>query len=291
MEKLCLLFGISRQAYYQYNNYVTALYLEQELVLQEVIKIRTSHKRIGGRKLFAMLESFMISHQIKMGRDAFLNLLSINKLLVKKRKTRIITTQSLHWLRKYKNKIKNFTPTEANQLYVSDITYWKIGEGNAYISLITDAFSHKVVGYNIAESLKATESIKALKMAISNLNTVDYNLIHHSDRGAQYCCGEYVKLLLDNKIEISMTENGDPLENAIAERINGILKGEYLECYDIETFEEAEKLLHSVIKLYNEERPHMSIGNLTPSKVHDNNIITSKLWKNYWKKREEILVE
>lgn len=291
MEKLCLLFGISRQAYYQYNNYVTALYLEQELVLQEVIKIRTSHKRIGGRKLFAMLESFMISHQIKMGRDAFLNLLSINKLLVKKRKTRIITTQSSHWLRKYKNKIKNFTPTEANQLYVSDITYWKIGEGNAYISLITDAFSHKVVGYNIAESLEATESIKALKMAINSLNTVEYNLIHHSDRGTQYCCGEYVKLLLDNKIEISMTENGDPLENAIAERINGILKGEYLECYDIETFEEAEKLLHSVIKLYNEERPHMSIGNLTPSKVHDNNIITSKLWKNYWKKREEILVE
>ena len=287
MEKLCLLFGISRQAYYQYNNYVTALYLEQELVLQEVIKIRTSHKRIGGRKLFAMLESFMISHQIKMGRDAFFNLLSINKLLVKKRKTRIITTQSSHWLRKYKNKIKNFTPTEANQLYVSDITYWKIGEGNAYISLITDAFSHKVVGYNIAESLEATESIKALKMAISNLNTVDYNLIHHSDRGAQYCCGEYVKLLLDNKIEISMTENGDPLENAIAERINGILKGEYLECYDIETFEEAEKLLHSVIKLYNEERPHMSIGNLTPSKVHDNNIITRKIWKNYWKKRDQ----
>lgn len=221
----------------------------------------------------------------------FFNLLSINKLLVKKRKTRIITTQSSHWLRKYKNKIKNFTPTEANQLYVSDITYWKIGEGNAYISLITDAFSHKVVGYNIAESLEATESIKALKMAISNLNTVDYNLIHHSDRGAQYCCGEYVKLLLDNKIEISMTENGDPLENAIAERINGILKGEYLECYDIETFEEAEKLLHSVIKLYNEERPHMSIGNLTPSKVHDNNIITRKIWKNYWKKREEIFVE
>ena len=291
MEKLCLLFGISRQAYYQYNNYVTALYLEQELVLQEVIKIRTSHKRIGGRKLFAMLESFMISHQIKMGRDAFLNLLFINKLRVKKRKTRIITTQSSHWLRKYKNKIKNFTPTEANQLYVSDITYWKIGEGNAYISLITDAFSHKVVGYNIAESLEATESIKALKMAINSLNTVEYNLIHHSDRGTQYCCGEYVKLLLDNKIEISMTENGDPLENAIAERINGILKGEYLECYDIETFEEAEKLLHSVIKLYNEERPHMSIGNLTPSKVHDNKIITSKLWKNYWKKREEILVE
>jgi transposase InsO family protein len=219
-----------------------------------------------------------------MGRDAFFNLLSVNKLLVKKRKTRIITTQSSHWLRKYKNMIKNFTPTEANQLYVSDITYWKIGSGHVYISLITDAFSHKIVGYNLAQTLEAVESIKALEMALNNLKSNEYRLIHHSDRGVQYCCVEYVKLLQDNKIEISMTENGDPLENAIAERINGILKGEYLECYDIETFEEAEKLLHSVIKLYNEERPHMSIGNLTPMKVHDNNIITNKLWKNYWEK-------
>lgn len=291
MEKLCLLFGISRQAYYQYNKYVTSCYLEQEIVLKEVIQIRSKHKCMGGRKLYTLLDSFMINHQIKMGRDAFFNLLSANKLLIKKRKTRIFTTQSSHWLRKYKNKIKNFTPTEANQLYVSDITYWKIGSGHVYVSLITDAFSHKVVGYNLAQTLEAVESIKALEMSLSNLKTKDYKLIHHSDRGVQYCCGEYVKLLQDNNIEISMTENGDPLENAIAERINGILKGEYLECYDIETFEEAKKLLHAVINLYNDERPHMSIGNLTPNYVHDNNLITNKLWKNYYQKKEEMLQE
>lgn len=291
MEKLCLLFGISRQAYYQYNKYVTIYYLEQEIVLKEVIQIRSKHKCMGGRKLYTLLDSFMINHQIKMGRDAFFNLLSANKLLIKKRKTRIFTTQSSHWLRKYKNKIKNFTPTEANQLYVSDITYWKIGSGHVYVSLITDAFSHKVVGYNLAQTLEAVESIKALEMSLSNLKTKDYKLIHHSDRGVQYCCGEYVKLLQDNNIEISMTENGDPLENAIAERINGILKGEYLECYDIETFEEAKKLLHAVINLYNDERPHMSIGNLTPNYVHDNNLITNKLWKNYYQKKEEMLQE
>lgn len=291
MEKLCLLFGISRQAYYQYNKYVTIYYLEQEIVLKEVIQIRSKHKCMGGRKLYTLLYSFMINHQIKMGRDAFFNLLSANKLLIKKRKTRIFTTQSSHWLRKYKNKIKNFTPTEANQLYVSDITYWKIGSGHVYVSLITDAFSHKVVGYNLAQTLEAVESIKALEMSLSNLKTKDYKLIHHSDRGVQYCCGEYVKLLQDNNIEISMTENGDPLENAIAERINGILKGEYLECYDIETFEEAKKLLHAVINLYNDERPHMSIGNLTPNYVHDNNLITNKLWKNYYQKKEEMLQE
>ena len=252
--------------------------------------IRTNHKRMGGRKLYQLLEPFMASHRIKMGRDAFFNLLSFNKLLVRKRKTRIITTQSSHWLRKYKNKIKHFTPPGPNQLYVSDITYWQTAYGNLYISLITDAYSHKIVGYNLATTLEALESIKALKMALNNLKTDSYNLIHHSDRGAQYCCGAYVKLLQDKAVEISMTESGDPLDNAIAERINGILKGEYLECYDIETFEEAEKLLHAVVNLYNNERPHMSIGNLTPNNVHDNSLVTKKLWKIIIKKKEEILV-
>lgn len=245
---------------------------------------------MGVRKLYEVIEPFMLNHQIKMGRDALFNLLSINKLLIRRRKTRITTTQSSHWLRKYKNKIRNFTPKKPNHLYVCDITYWKIGIGHVYISLITDVFSHKIVGYNLAKTLDALESLKALQMALSNLETIPCDLIHHSDRGVQYCSGEYVKLLQDNKIEISMTENGDPLENAVAERINGILKGEYLECYVIETFEEAEILLKSVINLYNDERPHMSIGNLTPNNVHTNNLVTSKLWKNYWVKKEETII-
>lgn len=244
---------------------------------------------MGTRKLYEVLEPFMLNHQIKMGRDALFDLLSSNKLLVRKRKTRIFTTQSSHWLRKYPNKIRHFTPNRPNQLYVSDITYWKIGSGHVYISLITDAFSRKIVGFNLAKTLEAIESIKALKMALNDLDTIPFNLIHHSDRGVQYCCRDYVKLLQDFKIEISMTENGDPLENAIAERINGILKGEYLECYDVDTFEEAEILLKKVINLYNEERPHMSIGNLIPKNVHDNELKTNRLWKNYYSKKEEIV--
>jgi len=157
-----------------------------------------------------------------------------------------------------------------DELYVSDITYWKIGHGHVYISLITDAYSHKIVGFDVSESLEATGSLRALQMALSAFLKAERHLqlIHHSDRGIQYCCAKYVKLLNDYNIQISMTENGDPLDNAIAERVNGILKEEYLECYQVESIKEAKVLLAQVIKLYNEQRPHMSIGNLAPEKVH-----------------------
>lgn len=244
------------------------------------------HPRIGGRKLFNLLQSFLMDHQIKMGRDALFELLSENNLLIKKRKKTVKTTNSYHWYQKYKNKIKNYTPKQSNQLWVSDITYWKINSGFVYLSLITDAFSHKVVGYNLGATLEAIECIKALQMAISSLEKVEEGLIHHSDRGAQYCCSEYVLLLGDNNIDISMTENGDPLENAVAERMNGILKEEYLECYQVDTIEQAKVLLDSVIKLYNEERPHNSIGNLNPTQVHESNMKTEKSWKNYYKTKE-----
>lgn len=233
----------------------------------------------------------MFEHQIKMGRDGLFNLLSINNLLVKKRKRRIHTTNSFHWLHKYPNLIKEFVPTASNQLWVSDITYWKINSGNLYISLITDAFSHKIVGYQVAETLAAIESVQALKMALSALQTPIKQLIHHSDRGIQYCSSEYVKLLQDNNIKISMTENGDPLENALAERVNGILKDEYLECYSIANINEAKMLIDSVVKLYNDERPHMSIGNMVPSDVHTNNYITERLWKNYYQKKQVIEIK
>ncbi len=240
---------------------------------------------MGTRKLYEVLEPFMLMHQIKMGRDALFDLLSKNNLLIRKRRTRVFTTQSSHWLRKYPNLIRDFIPNSVNQLYVSDITYWKINTGYLYISFITDVYSHKIVGYNLAKTLEAIESIKALKMALKSLKSIPSDLIHHSDRGVQYCSNEYVKLLQNNHIKISMTENGDPLENAIAERVNGILKDEYLECYTVDNFEDAEKLLSSVVKLYNEERPHMSIGYLTPNNVHENNIITTKSWKNYYIKK------
>jgi len=234
----------------------------------------------------------MLEHQIKMGRDALFDLLSSNYLLVRKRKRRIQTTQSSHWLRKYPNLISGFVPTGPNQLWVSDITFWKINGGHVYISLITDAYSHKVVGYHVAETLEAVESVQALKMALSGLFMEPdghFQLIHHSDRGVQYCSFEYVKLLKDNNIQISMTENGDPLENALAERLNGILKDEYLNDSPVTSMKEARKVLARIIGLYNEDRPHMSIGNLCPSLVHEQKIHTERLWKNYYKRNPTIV--
>lgn len=231
----------------------------------------------------------MLEHQIKLGRDGLFNLLSMNNLLVRRRKRKVHTTNSFHWLHKYSNLINGFVPTASNQLWVSDITYWKIGSGHVYISLITDAFSHKIVGYQVAETLAAIESVQALKMALLTLQNLKVQLIHHSDRGIQYCSSEYVKLLQDNDIQISMTENGDPLENALAERMNGILKDEYLECYSVDNINEAKLLLASVIKLYNEERPHLSIGNMTPEQVHQSGHKGKKLWKNYYAEKRKIL--
>lgn len=239
---------------------------------------------MGGRKLYELLGPFMLEHQIKMGRDALFDLLAANHLLVRRRKRRVHTTNSFHWLRKYPNLAKGFVPVKANQLWVSDITYWKTRTGFLYISLITDAFSHKIVGCQVAGTLEAVACVKALEMAIKDQNQPIEGLIHHSDRGIQYCSSGYVKLLQDNNIQISMTENGDPLENAIAERINGIIKEEYLDFYQVNNLAEAEGLLKQVVRLYNDERPHMSIGNLVPSQVHLTNQKTEKLWKNYYSK-------
>jgi len=287
LAKLCKWFGITRQAYYQNNWIVIDNSIEEELILKEVKNIRKLHPRMGTRKLYVKLQDFMQEHQIKKGRDALFDLFATNNLLVKKRKRKVHTTNSFHWLKKYPNLIKEFVPSKANQLWVSDITYWKILNGQfLYISLITDAFSHKIVGFHLADSLAAIETVKALDMAIYELDNKEYELIHHSDRGVQYCSGDYVNKLSKNKINISMTENGDPYENAIAERINGILKDEYLFNYKVNSMIDAVDKLNEAVSLYNKERPHNSIGNLTPELVHNKNIKTEKLWKNYYQKQE-----
>lgn len=296
LAKLCGWFGITRQAYYQNNWEGISSSIEEELVIQQVKNIRKNHRKIGTRKLYEMIQPYLLEHQIKMGRDALFNMLSANHLLVRKRKRRIQTTNSNHWLRMYPNLIRAFVPTAPNQLWVSDITYWKINkEKHVYISFITDAYSHKIVGYQVAETLEAIESVKALQKALSAFKGAEslLNLIHHSDRGIQYCSHAYVKLLQNYDIKISMTENGDPLENAIAERINGIIKGEYLENYQVQNIKQAKKLLKAVVNLYNNERPHMSIGNLTPNKIHQstNKIKIEKLWKNYYQKKPILVNE
>ena len=288
LSRVCWLFGLTRQAYYQSLHIAEFVEIEQELVIKEVIRIRKSHPRIGTRKLYIMKEGFMLEHQIKIGRDSLFDLLAQHHLLVRVRKRKVSTTQSHHWLKKYPNLIKNFVPTAPNQLYVNDITYWRIEIGFVYISFITDAYSHKIVGYYLSETLEAKASICALKMALSGIEK-GIGLIHHSDRGFQYCSEKYVAILEDYQIQISMTENGDPLENAVAERVNGILKGEYLENYVVENFQQANELLEAVVKLYNQERPHMSIGNIVPEKVHSMELEKGeKKWKNYYQKKEVV---
>jgi putative transposase len=285
---LCSWFGVTRQAYYQSKNRLLIELIGQEILMAEINTIRKDHKRLGGRKLFFMLEGFMENHQIKMGRDAFFDLLRDHNLLIKQRKRYHVTTNSNHWMKKYPNLIKDLEPLGSNHIWVSDITYWKTKAGHFYISFITDAYSRKIVGYHVADTMEAVESVAALKMAIMRLNPEVTGLIHHSDRGSQYCSSTYVGTLSKRGIKISMTENGDPLENAIAERINGIIKGEYLFDYEIKTLFKAKEVLKSVVKLYNEERPHSSISNATPSQVHDNNIDIEikRLWKNYYQTRQ-----
>lgn len=228
---------------------------------------------MGGRKLFVKLEAFLAEHQIKLGRDAFFDLLQRNSLLVRRKKRRVYTTQSFHWFRKYPNKIKEMKHASApNQIWVSDITYWKIeSQKNIYISLITDSYSRKIVGYHAAETLETVETIQALQQALKDLKTKPIGLIHHSDRGIQYCSNEYVDLLKQNQVEISMTENGDPYENALAERVNGILKEEYLNDYRVDTIDQAKLALKLAVDLYNNDRPHLSCNYHTPQYMHTSN--------------------
>lgn len=266
--RLCRLLGITAQAYYQHFTDQSYQQTMHKVVLGQVYKIRDRHPRMGGRKIYRMMQSFLHEHQIKMGRDALFKLLEVNNLLVVRRKRKMLTTNSLHHFHKYPNLIKECIPERTNQLWVSDITYWKINSGYVYVSLITDAYSRKIVGHHVARTLEATGTVQALKMALRTIPMKPISLIHHSDRGLQYCCKQYTQLLHDNEIQISMTENGDPYENALAERVNGILKEEYLNEYSVSNLNQAKVILDSVVRLYNEERPHMSCGYQTPENIH-----------------------
>lgn len=180
LGRLCWLLGITRQAFYQHLWHRQDVNTEQSLVLSEVRRLREEHPAIGTRKRQVLLEPFLLSHQIKMGRDTLFDLLSENKLLVRKRKRSIRTTQSHHWLKKYTNLIKGWHPLKPSQLWVADITYVPVKNQFLYLSLITDAYSHKVMGYHIAESLEAVHTTKALQMALQN-EKITQGLIHHSD--------------------------------------------------------------------------------------------------------------
>lgn len=279
LGRLCGLFDKSRQAFYKRQQVIYEQAIEEHFILSQVQGIRKRQPRIGGRKLLVKLEEI----GIQMGRDALFDILRQNGLLVRRRRNGVRTTNSSHWLRKYPNLIRHFEPMRPNQLWVSDITYLETTEGFLYLFLITDACSKKIVGWSIADNLDADNAVEALQMALRSMKSDCSGLIHHSDRGVQYCSDKYVKLLNRHQIRISMTENGDPLENAIAERVNGILKDEWL--YEMGKMSKAamQKVVPQIIQIYNNERPHLSLNMLTPAVAHQLEDRMRRLWKNYYK--------
>lgn len=280
LSVLCRLLGRTRQAYYGHFRETEREAIGAHLVLSEVSRIRTVQKRIGVRKLHHMLAAFKEEHSLRMGRDAFFDLLREHHLLVRKRRSRKPrTTFSCYWMKRHPNLAKEFVPTSSNQLWVSDITYVRLKEGFAYLSLVTDAYSRKIVGFCLSRDLTARGCVAALRMALAN-NPETNGLIHHSDRGLQYYSTRYMKLLDASGIRVSMSEKSDPLENAIAERVNGILKQELLE-KRFDGFEAADRAVADAVSTYNNVRPHLSIDMLTPAEAHVQNGPLKRLWKNY----------
>lgn len=250
---------------------------EAEIIIRTVEDIREEQPRIGVRKLQVKLQQTLDKHGIRIGRDGLFDLLREFNMLVKTRRYKHYATNSNHQFYKYPNIIKEVELTNSNQLWVSDITYIDTGSKFSYLFLITDAFSRKIVGYYLSDNYSVEGGIKALKMALA-ANKVQPGLIHHSDRGVQYCCKEYTAVLMKKKAIISMTENSNPYENAIAERVNGILKTELLQS-EYESHQQAVRSVNKAIEIYNTQRPHMSIGLLTPQQAHQQQGNIKKLWK------------
>ena len=282
LSRLCSLSGKSRQSYYKRSLVQEEKPLKEELIVQQVIGYRRLQPRIGGKKLFILMRPFIRQHQLKIGRDAFITVLRKYGLLNKRRRGKPQTTDSNHWMKKYPDLIKEWAPTASDQLWVSDITYLELCDEDAFLSLVTDSYSRKIVGFHVSKSLKAAGCIQALQMAVSGRSKIN-GLIHHSDRGAQYCCGEYVNALKSCEINISMTQSGNPRDNAIAERVNGILKMELLEPIfaDLDT---ARAAVITAVNTYNYLRPHSSISMLTPALVHGRALKIKRHWKNCFKK-------
>lgn len=272
--------GYTPQAYHKHNKRAFIEHHNEGLILHEIDSIRKHQPRCGGRKLFIELQPFFTKHRISMGRDKFFDLLKRNKLLVRKTKRNTYTTMSKHHYRRYTNLVKGFSPVKAHELWVSDITYIPLKERFAYLFLITDAYSRKIVGYHVSDDMKVSSATVALKQALAQ-KPPETIVIHHSDRGIQYCSNEYVRLLNEANAMISMTESGDPLENAIAERVNGILKTELISsCYsDIHA---ASIHISRCITIYNYRRRHSSLNWQIPAVVHEQKGPQIRRWKNYY---------
>ncbi len=280
---MCRLFGKTRHALYDHLWRKQDANVKEDIVLQLVQNIRMKLPRIGTRKLLFLLQPELTSHGIDIGRDALFDLLAEHKMLIRQRKTKIITTDSRHWMRKYSNLIQNLVITRPEQVWVSDITYIRMKNQWGYLSMITDAFSRKIMGISFRNDMLAQGCVDALTMALSNRQYRYHQLIHHSDRGSQYCCKQYIDLLNSAGITVSMTEKGDPYENALAERMNGIIKNEFNLYSSAVTFDETYQLIVQSVDAYNNLRPHSSCDYLTPAKAHNESTTLKKRWKKYEK--------
>ena len=274
----CTLFGIDRQVYYRKIKRRIIQQDKAKSVVKMVVEIRKQMPRIGSKKLYYLLNQDLKT--LKIGRDKFIDILRANHLLIVPKRSYHITTNSHHRFRKHKNKLLDLQINKPEQVWVSDITYIGKREKPCYLSLITDAYSKKIMGYNVSNNLNTESSLVALRMALKKRENKGNPLIHHSDRGLQYCANEYQKLLSKNEIQPSMTQNSDPYENAVAERINGILKQEF----NIDKYNKDLVIMKQIIKetvaIYNEKRPHLSNHMLTPNQMHKQDKLKMKTYKN-----------
>lgn len=262
----CGLFGVNRQVYYRRKK---ASERKQEIadrVVQMVMEVRQQMPRLGTRKLYYLLESQL--NDIRVGRDKLFAILKANHMLIKSKRSYRVTTNSHHRFHKHKNLIESLAPVRPEQIWASDITYIGNRGNHRYLALVTDTYSKKIVGYDLSTSLGTDGAIRALKMGLKQRLYKEQKLIHHSDRGFQYCCDDYQEILTKKKVQCSMTESYDPYANAVAERVNGILKQEFqLEDYNVE-LSVMKDLVRNSVDIYNQKRPHYSCNMKTPEQMH-----------------------
>jgi len=271
------LFGVNRQVYYRSKKSAQKKQEVAKNVVALVREVRQQMPRIGTRKLYYLLEDQL--KELDVGRDKLFTILGANHMLIKPARSYRKTTDSYHRYHKHKNLIAQVSPSRPEQVWASDITYLGSHGNYQYLALVTDAYSKKIVGYDVSASLNADGAIKALKMGLRQRAYKEKELIHHSDRGYQYCCDEYQNILKNRNVRCSMTESYDPYANAVAERVNGILKQEFLlDKYNVK-LPLMKQLVSNSIQIYNQQRPHYSCNMKTPEQMHKQAQIKIKTYK------------
>ena len=278
LSGVCRQLGYSKQAYYQSLCRQKTRNDPRQQVKGQVLSVRHLLPQLGTRKLYQLLEEDFKRQGIKVGRDKLFRLLREESLLVARKRKYVRTTDSRGWMRQYPDLAKGLEPARPEQLWVADITYLSTQQGYGYLHLITDAYSKRIMGYTLSDHMGASATVQALAMALRD-RRYSSALIHHSDRGLQYCSKEYTSLLKERNISISMTQTGSPYDNAVAERINGILKQEFGLDEPFETIWQAKRQVDQSVRLYNTYRPHLSNGYLTPEQMHGQHKIKPRSWK------------